>query len=76
MPQKVNVVNGRVIDRTETGVMLKTALRAIVDKYHLTMVCMPNQSFILKDILPEQRQGLEAILASYGVKPVEQVGGN
>ena len=54
--------------------MLKSALRALVDKYSLTMVCTPNQSVILRDISPEQREGVEAILNSYGVKPIEQVG--
>lgn len=53
--------------------MLKTALRAIVDKYRLTMVCTPNQSIIFRDIAPEQREGVEAILSSYGVKAIEQV---
>lgn len=70
---QVNIENGRVIDRTETGVMLKSALRAIVDKYGLTMVCTPNQSVLFRDIAPEQREGVEAILDSYGVKPIEQV---
>ncbi|CAM9872517.1 unnamed protein product [Pylaiella littoralis] len=69
----VNIENGRVIDRTETGVMLKSALRALVDKYRLTMVCTPNQSVILRDISPEHREGVEAILSSYGVKPIEQI---
>lgn len=72
----MNIENGRVIDRTETGVMLKSALRALVDKYRLTMVCTPNQSVILRDISPEQREGVEAILSSYGVKPIEQVSGS
>lgn len=71
--EQVNIENGRVIDRTETGVMLKSALRALVDKYRLTMVCTPNQSLILRDISPEQREGVEAILNSYGIKPIEQV---
>ena len=62
-----------MIDRTETGVMLKTALRAIVDKYKLTMVCTPNQSILFKDILPEQREGVEAILTANGIKSIEQV---
>ena len=62
-----------MIDRTETGVMLKSALRAVVDKYGLTMVCTPNQSIIFRDIAPEQREGVEAILDRYGVKPIEQV---
>ena len=70
---QVNIENGRVIDRTETGVMLKSALRAVVDKYGLTMVCTPNQAIIFRDIAPEQREGVEAILDRYGVKPIEQV---
>lgn len=69
----VNIENGRVIDRPETGVMLKTALRAIVDKYGFTMVCTPNQSVLFKDIKPEQREGVEAILTSYGIKSIEQI---
>ncbi|CAM9333194.1 unnamed protein product [Discosporangium mesarthrocarpum] len=69
----VNVENGRVIDRPEEGMMLKTALRAVTDKYHLTMVCTPNQSVLLKDILPEQREGVEAILTANGIKPIEQI---
>lgn len=70
---QINIENGRVIDRTETGMMLKTALRAIVDKYKLTMVCTPNQSILFKDILPEQREGVEAILNANGIKSIEQV---
>lgn len=53
--------------------MLKSALRAIVDKYRFTMICTPNQSVLFKDILPEQREGVEAILSSYGVKSIEEV---
>lgn len=67
----LHVDNGRVKD--EGSFRLKTALRVITDKYNLPMILSPTQSLIFRDINPEDRAGIEAILAEHGIKPLEQV---
>jgi len=67
----LHVDNGRVKD--EGDFRLKTALRVIVDKYDLPMILSPTQSIILRDINPEDRAGIESILAEHGIKPLEEV---
>jgi sulfite reductase (ferredoxin) len=66
----VSVENGR-IRNFENGPQLKTALRRIVDEYNLSMVMSPAQSVIFKDIRPEDKAGIESILAENQVAPVE-----
>lgn len=60
------IENGRIKD--DGDFRLKTVLRRLADAYNFDMVVTPNQNIILKDILPEQRQGIEAILQEHGVK--------
>ena len=67
----LHVDNGRVKD--EGSFRLKTALRVIADRYNLPMILSPTQSLIFKDIKPEDKAGIEAVLAEHGVKPLEQV---
>jgi sulfite reductase (ferredoxin) len=67
----LHVDNGRVKDEGEFR--LKSALRALVDKYNLSMIMSPTQSIILRDIEPSDKDGVEAILAAHGVAPLEQV---
>jgi len=67
----INVEQGRVKD--EGSFRLKTALRKIVDELNLTMILSPTQSIIFKDILPEQRQLVDNILLTHGIKPIESV---
>lgn len=67
----LHVDNGRVKD--EGNFRLKSALRAVVDKYNLNMILSPTQSVIIRDIDPKDKAGVEAVLADHGLLPVEQV---
>lgn len=67
----LHVDNGRVKD--EGDFRLKSALRALVDKYNLAMIMSPTQSIILRDIDPKDKEGVESILASHGIARLEEV---
>jgi len=67
----LHVDNGRVKD--QGTFKLKSALRAIVDKYNLPMIISPTQSIVIKDINPMDREGIETILRQHGIKPIETV---
>ena len=67
----LHVDNGRVKD--EGDFKLKSALRVLVDKYNLSMILSPTQSLIIRDIDPKDKEGIEAVLAEHGIKPIEQV---
>ena len=67
----INVEQGRIRDIGE--VKIKTALRALVDKFDLPMVLTPSQSIILKDIDPSTKTEIDSILAAHGIKPIEAV---
>lgn len=67
----LHIDSGRVKD--EGDVKLKTALRVIVDKYNVDMVLSPTQSLIMKDIDPKNKEDIDAILRSHGIKPIEEV---
>lgn len=64
------VENGRIKDTAD--MKLKTALRRIIDAYGYSMIVTPNQNIILKDITPQQKDGIEAILKEHRVKLVEE----
>jgi len=67
----LHVENGRVKD--EGDFRLKTALRVIVDKFNLSMILSPTQSIIFRDIDPKDKDEIEQILVSHGMKPLEEV---
>merc|ERR1712232_723437 len=50
-----------------------TALRVLVDKYELHMIMSPTQSIIFRDIKPEDKEGIDAVLLEHGIKPIEEV---
>lgn len=64
------IENGRIKD--SDNFRLKTALRRIIDSYGFDMVVSPNQNVLLKNITPNQRAGVEAILKEHGVKLAEE----
>lgn len=66
-----HVDNGRVKD--EGDFRLKSALRALVDKYNLSMILSPTQSLIFRDIDPKDKEGIDAILREHGIQPIENV---
>ena len=59
------VENGRV--RDEGSYRLKTGLRAVVDAYRPEVRLTASQNLLLVNIAPEQRSGIEALLAAHGV---------
>merc|ERR1740117_435699 len=67
----LHVDNGRVHDVGDFR--LKSAMRAIVDKYNLPMIMSPTQSIIFKDIKPEDKAGFETILSDHGIKKLEEI---
>jgi len=62
----VSIENGRVLDRE--GLQLKSALKEIVQRFHLPMRVTPNQSVILYDIKPEHKDEIQAILTRSGIQ--------
>jgi sulfite reductase (ferredoxin) len=67
----LHMENGRIRDFEGKELKLKSAVRAIVDKYNVPMTMSPAQSMVLKDIDPKDKADIDALLASYGVKPVD-----
>ncbi|OHY42436.1 sulfite reductase, ferredoxin dependent [Cylindrospermopsis raciborskii CS-508] len=61
----ISIDNGRVKD--DGKFQLKTALRTIVEQFDLPMRLTPNQNLIFYDILPKDRQTIQAILERSGV---------
>ena len=69
-----HVDNGRVKD--EGDFRLKSAIRAVMDKYNLHAIMSPTQSIIFRDIDPKDREGIDAIFREHGVAPIEEVDPN
>jgi sulfite reductase (ferredoxin) len=67
----VAIENGRVLDRA--GLQLKSALRDIVQRFNLPMRVTPNQSIILYDIKPEQKDEIQAILTRGGIQKETEI---
>ena len=67
----VNIEQGRVKD--DGSVRLKTCLRVLTDRYNIPHILSPTQSIIFKDIKPEDKLGIEAIMAEHGVLQVRAV---
>jgi sulfite reductase (ferredoxin) len=66
-----HVDNGRVKD--EGNFRLKSAMRALVDRYNVDCIISPTQSFIFYNINPRDKDGIDTILRQHGVMPLEQV---
>lgn len=67
----INIEQGRV--RDIGSVKIRSALRAIVDEYDLTMILTPLQSVIFKDIDPSLKETLNNVLKKYGILQIEEV---
>ena len=61
----LSIDNGRIKD--EGNFKLKTALREIVEKYHLPIHLTPHQNVLLCEIEPSHQQDIQKILDGYGV---------
>lgn len=67
----INIQNGRVQDAGEF--QLKTALRELVEKFHLPMLLTPSQNLILYDIEPAQKAEIQQILTQRGIKREDEI---
>eukprot|EP00178_Gracilaria_changii_P004917 TRINITY_DN1798_c0_g1_i2.p1 TRINITY_DN1798_c0_g1~~TRINITY_DN1798_c0_g1_i2.p1 ORF type:complete len:705 (+),score=103.69 TRINITY_DN1798_c0_g1_i2:6290-8404(+) len=68
------IENGRIKDAGDFK--LRTALRRIIDAYEFDLVVTPNQNIILKNITPDQKDGIEAILKEHSVKLADEYDDN
>jgi len=64
------VENGRIKD--DQNHRLKSGLRAVFEKYHSDARLTPSQNILLINIKPEDRAGIENILAEHGVPVANQ----
>jgi len=67
----VNIEQGRVRDTEE--VKMKTALRKVVDDFGLDLMLTPAQSVVLRNIPAADKDKIEDLLKSYGVKMIEEI---
>lgn len=63
----LSVENGRIHGR------LKEALRALVERYRPTLHLTPNHNVLLADVDESDRDGIDALLAKFGVPTHEQL---
>eukprot|EP00968_Pinguiococcus_pyrenoidosus_P019739 scaffold2188_cov253-Pinguiococcus_pyrenoidosus.AAC.2 len=68
----LNIEQGRVRDIPD-GPQWKTGLRALVDKFNFDLTMTPSQSIIIRGIKPEQKEEVEAFLASHQIPLIEQI---
>ncbi|HEY9889359.1 MAG TPA: sulfite reductase, ferredoxin dependent [Candidatus Obscuribacterales bacterium] len=61
----VNVDNGRIYDNGT--LKLRTALRTIVERYRVPLRITANQSVVIYDIQPQDKEAIQAILTEHGV---------
>ncbi|MEM7650378.1 MAG: sulfite reductase, ferredoxin dependent, partial [Cyanobacteria bacterium P01_A01_bin.70] len=67
----VNVDNGRIYDN---GILkLRSALRAIVERFAVPMRITANQSVVLYEIEPQDKDAIQAILDSHGVTQPQDI---
>ncbi len=67
----LSIENGRIKD--DSVARTKSALRDIVSRFDLDIVLTPQQNVLLVDIPRNARTAIEALLAEYGVRPVETI---
>jgi sulfite reductase (ferredoxin) len=67
----IQIDNGRVYDNGT--LKLKTALREIVERFNLPMRVTPNQSVLLYEIDPQDKDAIQDILSRSGVKAETEI---
>jgi sulfite reductase (ferredoxin) len=67
----VNVDNGRIYDNGT--LKLRSALRTIVQQFHVPMRITANQSIVIYDIAPENKTAIQAILDQHGVTQPDRI---
>ncbi len=67
----VPVPSGRVAD--QDGVQLRSALRAVMQRFNASPIVTAQQDILLADLRLEDRAAIEALLADHGVTLAEQL---
>lgn len=67
----ISIDNGRVKD--EGDFKLKSALKEIVQKYHLPIRLTPSQNLLLYEIEPSQKADIQSILKRNGIKSEDEI---
>ncbi len=63
----VKVSNGRIADRGEERV--RSGLRAVVERFGTSVRFTAREDVLLCDIAPDDRDGVDSLLADHGVRP-------
>lgn len=67
------VESGRIADRG--NYRLRSGLREIISRFHLSVRLTAQQNILLADIHEEDRDAIDALLNEYGITTVEQISG-
>ncbi len=67
----LHVENGRIADRRE--LRLRSGLRTLIEKFELSTRLTAQQNILLTGIGAEDRPAVVALLAEYGIRPVEEI---
>lgn len=67
----VNVDNGRIYDNGT--LKLRSALRTIVERFQVPMRITANQSVVLYEIEPQDKDAIQEILTSHGIAKPEEI---
>ena len=67
----LHVENGRIADRGE--LRLRSGLRTLIEKFELSTRLTAQQNILLTGIRAEDRPAVVALLAEYGIRPVEEI---
>ncbi|BCX12642.1 MAG: sulfite reductase subunit beta [Thermosynechococcus sp.] len=67
----LSIANGRILDRG--NFKLKSALRKIVEDFHLPLRVTPHQNLLLCDVSPEQQAAIQHLLEQHGVRDVSTI---
>ncbi len=72
----ISVENGRIADfpGDDRRGRLKSALRAIVERFDVDLVLTPQQNLLLTDIPRDARDQIDAILEAHEVRAAENIG--
>ncbi len=69
----IRVGAGRVRDIVE-GQRLRSALRAIAQRFDVTFLITAQQDILISAIAPSEREAVEAVLAAHHVRSIEELG--
>ncbi|AHB87463.1 ferredoxin--sulfite reductase beta subunit Sir [Thermosynechococcus sp. NK55a] len=67
----LSIANGRILD--QGNFRLKSALKKIVEDFHLPLRVTPHQNLLLCDVSPDQQAAIQHLLEEHGVQDVRAI---